>query len=105
MFFKGTFLHGNSCHPLHILKIFSEAMRLRRLNERQEDYMNSIKELKHKCLSYGFNKKVTQTMIQKVSTWTERFGPTNQKNRQKRIQIHAQLAFHNFFNSLIKNAP
>ena len=41
-----TFLHGNSYHPLRIFKriVFSEAVRLRRLNERQEDYMNSIKE-------------------------------------------------------------
>ena len=32
-----TFLHGNSFHPIHIFKgiIFSEAVRLRRLNERQ----------------------------------------------------------------------
>ena len=54
-----AFLHGNSYHPLHIFKgiIFSEAVRLRRLNERQEDYLNSINELKDKCLSSGFNKK------------------------------------------------
>ena len=70
-----TFLHGNSYHLLHIFKgiIFSDAVRLRRLNERQEDYINSINELKDKCLSSGLNKKVTQIMIQKVSTWTERF--------------------------------
>ena len=43
---RRTFLHGNSYHPLHIFKsiIFSEAVRSRKLNERQEDYMNSIKE-------------------------------------------------------------
>ena len=73
-----TFLHGNSYHhPFHVFKgiTFSEAVRLRRLNERQEDYINSINELKDKCLSSGFNKKVTQIMIQKVSTWTERFVP------------------------------
>ena len=84
-----TFLHGNSYHPLHIFKgiIFSEAVRLRRLNERQEDYLNSINELKDKCLSSGFNKKVTQNMIQKVSTWTERFGPNNQKKQTEKNPV------------------
>ena len=56
-------------------------MRLRRFNERQEDYTNSIKKLNEKCLSSGFNKKVAQAMIQKVSTRTEGFGPTNQKKQ------------------------
>ena len=71
------------------------------MNERHEDYINSIKELKDRCLSSGFNKKVTQTMIQKVSTWTERFGPTyHKKKRQKRVRFHGQQAFHNFLNSL-----
>ena len=62
-----TFLHENSYLPLHVFKgiIFSEAMRLRRLNERREDYTNSIKDLKEKCLSSGINKKVTQIMNQK----------------------------------------
>ena len=45
-----TFLHGNSYHPLHVFIciIFSEAVRLRRLNKRQEDYINNIKKLKDK---------------------------------------------------------
>ena len=65
-----TCLYGNSYHPLHIFKgiIFSKAVRLRKLNERHKDYINSKKELKDKYLSPGFNKKVTQTMTQKVST-------------------------------------
>ena len=76
-------------------------MSLRRLNYSHEDCMNSIKELKDICLSSGFNKKVTLTMIQKVSAWTERFEPANHKNRQKRIRFHGQQAFHNFFSSRI----
>ena len=93
-----TFLHGNSYHPLLVFKdiIFSEAVRLRRLNERQEDYINSINELKDKCLSSGFNKKVTQTMIQKVSTWTERFGPTNQKKQTEKNPIPWATSFPQF---------
>ena len=56
-----TILHGNSYHSLYIFKgiIFSEAVRLRRLNERHKDFINSTKELNDKCLSFGFNKKVT----------------------------------------------
>ena len=93
-----TFLHGNSYHPLHIFKgiIFSEAVRLRRLNERQEDYLNSINELKDKCLSSRFNKKVTQNMIQKVSTWTERFGPNNQKKQTEKNPVPWATGFPQF---------
>ena len=95
---RRTFLHGNSCHSLHICKgiIFSESVRLHRLNERQEDYINSIKELKDKCLSSGFNKKVIQTMIQKVSTWTERFGSTNQKKQTEKNPIPCATRFPQF---------
>ena len=93
-----TFLHGNSYHPLHIFKgiTFSEAVRLRRLNERQENYINSINELKDKCLSSGFDKKVTQIMIQKESTWTERFGPTNQKKQTEKNPIPWATSFPKF---------
>ena len=71
-------------------------MRLRRLNERQEDYLNSINELKDKCLSSGFNKKVTQNMIQKVSTWTERFGPNNQKKQTEKNPVPWATGFLQF---------
>ena len=91
-------LHGPSYHPLHIFKdvIISEAVRLHILNERQEDYLNSTKELKDKCLSSGFNKKVIQTLIQKVSTWTERFGPTNQKKQTEKNPIPWATSFPQF---------
>ena len=43
-----------------------------------KDYIKSINEIKDKFLRCGFNKKVKQTMIQKVGRWTERFRPINQ---------------------------
>ena len=43
-----------------------------------KDYIKSINEIKDKCLRCRFNKKVKQTMIQKVGSWTERFRPINQ---------------------------
>ena len=98
------FLHESSYHLLDIFKgiVFNEAMRLRRLNEKHEDYINSKRELKNKCLNSLFNKKVTQTIIQKISTWAERSGPSNHKKESDSV---GNKAFHNFFNSLSKNAP
>ena len=58
--------------------------------------MNSIKELKDKCLSSGFNKKMTQTMIQNVSTWTERLGPTNNKKLTEKNPISWATSFPQF---------
>ena len=44
----------------------------------RKDCIKSINDLIDKRLTSVFNKNVEQTMIQKVSTWTERFGPINQ---------------------------
>ena len=45
------FIHGSSHHPPSTLKsiIFGEAIRLRRLNERKEDYLTSLNRLQNKA--------------------------------------------------------
>ena len=57
-----------SYHPKHIFTgiILSESKRLRRLNEKDLDYKNSIKRLEEKCRKSNFNKNIVNETINKV---------------------------------------
>ena len=50
---------------------------MRRLNERDQDYLESLERLQKKCMVSGFDEKMTTYMIDLARTWTSRFGPTN----------------------------
>ena len=65
---NSTFLNGKSFHPLNIFKgiISGEEKRMKRLNERNEDYQESLKKLKNKCIKSNFNLKVIETQFQKI---------------------------------------
>ena len=54
---RHEWVNGKSFHPTHIFKsiVFSEAVRLRRLNETQSDYLASLERLKQKCIHSQFN--------------------------------------------------
>ena len=58
-----SFLHCSSYHPPHIFKsiVFSEAIRIRRLNETQTSYIESLKKLQIKCLLSNFNKNMVES--------------------------------------------
>ena len=58
---KLVFLNGSSHNPLNVYKsiVFGEAVRLRRLNDKQEHYLESLVGLKEKCYRSHFNKKLT----------------------------------------------
>ena len=45
---------------------------------------------------FRVKKKVIQTMIQKVSTWTERFVPTNHKKHKEKNPISWATSFSQF---------
>ena len=81
-----TFLNGRSYHPRSTFRsiIYCECIRLKRLNERQDLYIQAIDELKAKCLKSGFNKEVTLSMTEIAKTWTERFRPPKDKKAEKR---------------------
>ena len=85
-----TFLNGRSYHPRSTFKsiIYSEAIRLRRLNERHDIYLQSIESLKTKCLTSSFDKKIVRKMTQLAKTWTARFRPPSPK-KDKRTCIWA----------------
>ena len=50
---------------------------MRRLNERDQDYLESLERLQKKCMVSGFDERMTTHMINLAQTWTSRFGPTN----------------------------
>ena len=52
-------------------------IRMRRLNERNQDYLESLERLQKKCMVSGFDERMTTRMIDLAKTWTSRFGPTN----------------------------
>jgi len=85
-----SFLNGRSFHPPDIFKsiVFCEAVHLRRLNESQSEYLNNLNRLRTKCAQSNFNSEMVNDIVQLASTWTERFGPNNEKeedNHNERI--------------------
>ena len=71
------FLNGMSYHPRFVYKsvIYCESIRLRRLNEKDEDYIKAIESLEQKCYRSGFNKKLVADMISLTKQWKNRFSP------------------------------
>ena len=65
---NSTFLNGKSFHPLNIFKgiITGEDKRMKRINERKEDYYESLNKLKTKCLASNFNPKLVENEFKKI---------------------------------------
>ena len=63
-----TFLNGRSHHPKHIFTaiIKGEAKRRERLNERKNDFLQSIDQLETKCMRSNFNKILTSNAIKGI---------------------------------------
>ena len=85
-----TFLHGKSHYPISVFKsiVFSEAVRMRHINESNEHFQDSLERLRSKCLKSNFNNKVVNNIIEKAKLWTHRFSPKSgntEKNFAKRI--------------------
>ena len=71
------FLNGQSHHPPHVFKsiVYSEAVRMRRLNESTDEYLNSLQQLKTKCLRSNFNLSLVNKILKIAPTWQSRFSP------------------------------
>ena len=91
------FLNGNSFHPPHVFKsiVFSEAIRLRRLNENNTDFLESLQRLKTKCVQSKFNKNITDKIINEASSWQDRFGPPCNKPSQNKTPLIWATSFTN----------
>ena len=57
----GQFINGNSHHPQTTFMsiLFGEAIRLRRLNQRKDDYLSSLNRLKEKAIRSKFPLNMT----------------------------------------------
>jgi len=74
--------------PPHIFKsiVFGEAVRLRRLNELDHHYHNSLHTLRNKCALSSFHMSMLDDILSMAATWTERFDPKNNFNQPKKFQ-------------------
>ena len=63
------YLHRQSCHPPHCKRsiAFSQALRLRRICARPDDYERRIGELKTYLVNRGYNEEAIQHQIDKAS--------------------------------------
>ena len=73
----GQFINGNSHHPQTTFKsiLFGEAIRLRRLNQRKDDYLSSLNRLKEKTIRSKFPLNMINDMIALASNWEDRLRP------------------------------
>ena len=73
----GQFINGNSHHPQTTFMsiLFGEAIRLRRLNQRKDDYLSSLNRLKEKAIRSKFPLNMTNDMIALASNWEDRQRP------------------------------
>ena len=95
---NALFLNGKSHHPLHVFRgiILSEARRLRRLNEFDQDYQHSIEQLKKKCIKSKFPNNLVERNINTVLSWKRNLEKTqNKKNNQNIKRIPWVTEFHN----------
>ena len=99
-----TFLDGRSYHPTHVYKsiIIGEAKRLRRLNENEQFYQDSIDRLQLKCDKSNFNKNITRDMIEKTRKFEFNRKINEMKEKQKRVVWATQFAASMKLNNLGK---
>nr|CAB3263301.1 uncharacterized protein LOC108950347 [Phallusia mammillata] len=71
------FLHGTSHHPRHIYRavVLGEASRLRRLNEKDDDFKASLLRLAVKCKKSAFPDSIISICIETAKSWKDRFKP------------------------------
>ena len=94
-----TFLNGKSHHPKHIFTaiIKGEATRRERLNERKNDFLQSIDRLETKCMRSRFNKTLTLNAIKGIKK--NYLDKTNNKNTKKNKDV---ITWATQFKDLIK---
>jgi len=70
-------LNGASHHPQSTFKsiVYSEAIRLRRLNQRQSDFNESLDRLYSKALKSQFPKRMAKNIFSRAKGWTEMKNP------------------------------
>ena len=75
------YINGRSYHPRSIYKsiVFGESIRLRRLCERDCDYLEALNLLKERCIKSHFCKSLVVEMLEVTKKWKDRFKPPTKK--------------------------
>ena len=63
--------------------VYSEAIRMRQLNESTDEYLRSLQQLKTKCLKSNFNLALVSKILKIATTWQNRFSPDNTTSSQQ----------------------
>jgi len=84
------FINRKSHHPQSTFQsiLFGEAIRLRRLNQRKEDYLSNLNRLKEKATRSSFPLYMTNDVIAMASHWEERlWTPTGDRKEDPQIWV------------------
>ena len=84
-----VYINGRSYHPRSIYKsiVFSESIRLRRLCERDCDFLEALKLLKDKCIKSYFCEGLVVEMLEKTEKWKDRFRPPSKRTKESNKNI------------------
>ena len=91
---NATFLNGRSYHPLNVFKgiITGEIKRLKRLNEDEKDFKESLLKLEKKCINSNFNPKIVKSQFEKVNEFNSNES-SNKLEKQKAKNIYWSSQF------------
>ena len=95
------FLNGNSYHPTHVFRgiILSEANRLKKLNEKTEDYEKALINLKIKCSRSSFSKKLINNTFNELDEVCNKDPSTNNiKKSEQNEKVTWATSFKQFIN-------
>ena len=56
---------------------------MRRLDESTDEYLNSLQQLKTKCLKSNFNCSLVNKILKIATTWQSRFSPDSTTSSQQ----------------------
>ena len=90
---NSTILNGKSFHVLNTFKaiITGEEKIVRLLNERNEDYHESLNKLKTKCIKSNFNRKLTENQFLKFQKNKEIANKPSEEKTNKNIYWSSQF--------------
>ena len=91
---NATFLNGRSYHPLNVFKgiITGEIKRLKRLNEDEKDFKESLLKLEKKCISSNFNPKIVKSQFERINEFISNES-SNKLEKQKAKNIYWSSQF------------
>ena len=80
---NSVYINGRSYHPRSIYKliVFGESIKLRRLCERDFDYLEALNLLKDKCIKLYFCECLVVGMLEITEKWKGRFRLPTKNNR------------------------